>query len=410
MKKVLFIGLGESSHTSSWIALLRGSNLDYRLFALPTGALPDSKEIPTYLSAHRFVRKPNGYATITIPFSGRVRSFWVSFKFLFFQYRGVSGFLTSLKEGSRHKSKEISSRESLRAVLERFSPDVVHTFGIFNSSTLYLSVADEFPGISWVCQVRGGPDLELNIYDDEKRPELYEVLRTANFIICDSLSNYELVEELGIPSSKFPLGVMSGTGGMDVEGMLKGLSAPQQSQNRVVVLPKAYETNTSKATSIFEAMNMAWDSIKPVSFVLLWMEQEDLKLWMKKVLRPEIIENLTIYGRLPRAQVLEIVREARVLLAPSLMDGIPNSMLEAMTLGAIPIVSPLKSIRTFVTDENVIFARNLFPEEIASALKEGLDDSVKNKLRISKNFELIKENYDRREIASRVVQFYNECD
>jgi glycosyltransferase involved in cell wall biosynthesis len=154
---------------------------------------------------------------------------------------------------------------------------------------------------------------------------------------------------------------------------------------------------------------MAWDSIKPVSFVFLWMEQEDVKLWMKKVLRPEIIENLTIYGRLPRAQALEIVREARILLAPSLMDGIPNSMLEAMTLGAIPIVSPLKSIRTFVTDENVIFARNLFPEEIASALKEGLEDSDKNRLRISKNFELIKENYDRCKISSRVVQFYNEC-
>ena len=140
------------------------------------------------------------------------------------------------------------------------------------------------------------------------------------------------------------------------------------------------------------------------------MEQEDLKLWMKKVLRPEIIENLTIYGRLPRAEALEILREARVLLAPSLMDGIPNSMLEAMTLGAVPIVSPLKSIRTFVTDENVIFARNLFPEAIATALKEGLEDSVKNKLRISKNFELIKENYNRREVASRVVRFYNECD
>ena len=409
MKKILFIGLGESSHTSSWITLLSGSNLDYRLFALPTGALPDSQEIPTYLSAHRFIRKPKGYTTIAIPVSGRVKSFWVSFKSFFFHYNGVSGFLTRLKECSRHKSKELSSIESLRAVLKKFSPDVVHTFGIFNSSTLYLSIANEFPGISWVCQVRGGPDLELNIYDDQKRSELYEVLCTANFVICDSLSNYELLEELGIPSFKFPLGVISGTGGMDFEGMLKGLSAPQLSQNRVVVLPKAYEAGTSKITSIFEAMNMAWDSIKPVSFVFLWMEQEDVKLWMKKVLRPEIIENLTIYGRLPRAQALEIVREARILLAPSLMDGIPNSMLEAMTLGAIPIVSPLKSIRTFVTDENVIFARNLFPEEIASALKEGLEDSDKNRLRISKNFELIKENYDRCKISSRVVQFYNEC-
>ena len=36
---------------------------------------------------------------------------------------------------------------------------------------------------------------------------------------------------------------------------------------------------------------------------------------------------------------------ARVMLAPSLVDGTPNSMFEAMASGALPIVSPLETIR-----------------------------------------------------------------
>ena len=61
--------------------------------------------------------------------------------------------------------------------------------------------------------------------------------------------------------------------------------------------------------------------------------------------------------------------KSRVVLAPSVVDGIPNILFEAMATGAFPIVSPLETITTVVNDEeNVLFARNLYPTEIADAL------------------------------------------
>jgi hypothetical protein len=39
---------------------------------------------------------------------------------------------------------------------------------------------------------------------------------------------------------------------------------------------------------------------------------------------------------------------SRVMLAPSLVDGIPNSLYAAMACGAFPIVSPLDTITTVV--------------------------------------------------------------
>jgi hypothetical protein len=237
------------------------------------------------------------------------------------------------------------------------------------------------------------------------------VLQTANHVICDSQSNYDLVNKIGIDKNKFPLGVVSGTGGMDIRGISQGHFREPYLQNRVVIWPKAYEAISSKATPVFEAINLAWESIKPVKFIFLWMEQEELKLWMKKTLYPEIMEHVTIYGRLPRDRVFDLLVKADVLLAPSLMDGIPNSMLEAMTLGVLPIVSPLTSIKTLVNEkDNVLFARNLYPEEIASALKEALTPSPENQRKIINNFDLIRKNYDREQVAQRVIQFYNNCD
>ena len=50
--KILFIGLGESSHTHSWIDLLEEADFNVRLFALPTGNPPPDWKVKTYLTAY----------------------------------------------------------------------------------------------------------------------------------------------------------------------------------------------------------------------------------------------------------------------------------------------------------------------------------------------------------------------
>src|SRR5437764_13444078 len=48
--KILFIGFTESSHTHSWINLLDCSELNVRLFGLPSAVPPDDFKVRTYVT------------------------------------------------------------------------------------------------------------------------------------------------------------------------------------------------------------------------------------------------------------------------------------------------------------------------------------------------------------------------
>ena len=98
---------------------------------------------------------------------------------------------------------------------------------------------------------------------------------------------------------------------------------------------------------------------------------------------------------------------ARVMLAPSLVDGTPNSMFEAMATGAFPILSPLDTIRPLVRDGcNVLFARNLYPDEIGEALVRAMTDDVLVDIAAERNLALVRELADRHAIRPRVVGLY----
>ncbi len=97
------------------------------------------------------------------------------------------------------------------------------------------------------------------------------------------------------------------------------------------------------------------------------------------------------------------------MLAPSLVDGVPNSLYEAMACGSFPIVSPLETITTLVENgRNVLFARNLYPEEIADSLVRAMTDDRLVDNAATLNVEIVTRLADRREIERRVVDYYGK--
>ena len=309
------------------------------------------------------------------------------------------------------KPKAASPEEWLGQIIQDWQPDVIHTLGLDPASTFYSQVRERFnlAGLGkWVIQVRGGPDLALHRFLPDHVEKIKRVFVECDQVIADNQCNYDYAIDLGLAEHKIaPGGVVPGTGGIDIPSFEKGRWSGNPSQRqRMIVWPKTYEAPSSKALPVFEAIKIAWERIKPCRIEMLWVVQPEIEMWFQ-TLPKEIRSSCHIQAHIPRDQALDLFCQARVMLAPSLTDGVPNSLYEAMAAGAFPIVSPLETILPVVENErNVLFARNLYPQEIADALVRTMNDNQLVDIASQRNLELVRKLADRSVIRPRVIAFY----
>jgi glycosyltransferase involved in cell wall biosynthesis len=388
--RILFVGFGEGTHTHSWIDLLEGSPFNVRLFALPTLTLPpDDWAVRTYVSGVPSRRLDRARRRSLHP-PGRLG--WA-----------VRHLRAAVQGGG-----EAVVERWLARVLREWRPDIVHTLGLDPAGLLFLRTRQQHDigcAPRWVLQLRGGSDLTLSRHDPVLRPSIQAALVDCDQLVSDNLVNFEWAREMGVRDEQLAaIAPVPGTGGIDVAS-IASIAALPPAQRRTIVLPKGYDTRWSKATPIFEALRMTWERIAPCRVHLLAASSE-IRAWALS-LPGEIRAAMTIEDRIPRRRALELIATARVMVAPSLIDGIPNTMYEAMAGGALPVLSPLDTIRPLVEDgRNVLFARNLYPDEIAAAVLRAMSDDELVERAARENLVLVRRLADRLQIRPQVIGFY----
>ena len=390
--KILFIGLAESTHTQSWIDLLDRSELNVRLFALPSGLPPEDWPVRTYVTQGTAVNLDPKTRTRLYPRS-------LSGRFLFRLFAHFFLDATSNLE-----------ERWLAKIIRQWRPDIIHTLGMDPAGYFYFNARKRYDlgGVGkWVLQLRGGSDLTLSRLDPEVSPRISQVLSECNQLLSDNRENFNFALEMGLKKEKISgLGTVPGTGGIDVTSFSKAWHG-RPSTRRIILWPKAYECPWSKALPVFDAIKLIWDQIQPCKIYMLAMNPE-ARMWYW-ALPEHIRKNCCIEDRIPRERVLELMVQARVMLAPSLVDGTPNSMFEAMAAGAFPILSPLDTIRPiFEKEGTVLFARNLLPHEIAEALRQAMTDDALVDRAAERNLEVVSKIADRSKIRPRVIDYYQK--
>jgi len=387
--RILFIGLGESTHTHAWIDLLNAAPVNVRLFALPSGLPPHDWPVRTYVTATTDAHLEPAMR-VRLYAADRARRY---------PKKGYARFLL------RGPSLE---ERWLAQVIREWCPDIIHTLGLDPAGVFYHRVRRAFSLETigkWVLQTRGGSDLALTRFDPDRAPALAAVMRDCDQLLSDNEQNFTIARDLGVrPEQIASIGVVPGTGGIDVDHLASAADGAPSSR-RIIVWPKAYDCPWSKSLPVLEALTSCWDRIAPCEVHMLAMQPET-RMWFH-ALPAHIKAACRIDERVPRRELLTLMGRARVMLAPSLVDGTPNSLFEAMATGAFPIVSPLETIRPIVRDgENVLFARNLYPNEIADALVRAMCDDalVDNAGRV--NRDAVRRLADRSSIGPRVVKWY----
>ncbi len=388
--RILFIGHPSSTHTHSWVDNVSGS-FNVRLFGLPTGYPPSNWPVRTYVT---FIHLPEGLNPDTRrwlhPTPEDIR----------LQQTAHPSFV----------APAASYQEWLVKIIEEWQPHVVHTFGLDPASFLLCAIKDshDLPSsFTWVVQARGGPDLALNRLLSQYSLKITDVLRNCDQFIADNAQNYEYARELGLDQRKVSsLGVVPGTGGIDVDKLSSMWSGPTSKRERIILWPKAYEGPQSKALPVFEAIRLSWDRIAPCTILMTAAIQEEIYQWYQ-TLPEKIRKSCSLTDRIPRSEIFRVMVKSRVVLSPSLLDGIPNLLYEAMATGSFPIFSPLETIVDIVESEkNLLYARNLYPEEIAHALDRAMNDDPLVDAAALHNMNLVKERADRRLIVPKIISYY----
>jgi len=181
---------------------------------------------------------------------------------------------------------------------------------------------------------------------------------------------------------------------------------PSQKE-RLILWPKAYNCIQSDGMVVVEALRLALPRIGKFRLIAT-AATPDVEYWFNDFLSaygPQV----EIHSRLPREELLEIYRSARVLLVPSLSDGVPNSMYEAMASHTVPILSPLDTLLPlFVNNVHTIYASNLDAQAIADALVSAMNDDVLADSIATTNRARLPSLAGRSFVRDRVVGMYRE--
>jgi glycosyltransferase involved in cell wall biosynthesis len=97
------------------------------------------------------------------------------------------------------------------------------------------------------------------------------------------------------------------------------------------------------------------------------------------------------------------------MVSPAIHDGTPNTLLESMASGVLPVVGDLDSIREWVRDgENGLLVNPRDPRAVAQGIVRGLKDRKLRLAAAKMNSELIAERADYETNMVLAENFYQQ--
>jgi glycosyltransferase involved in cell wall biosynthesis len=304
----------------------------------------------------------------------------------------------------------IAGRFLARAI-RTWKPDIIQAIGIRYAAYFTHHVRTAF-GVGHIGRFvvqDWGPDLTMDRLLEEYRPRIRAILQACDGYLSDNAYNLDVAVSLGLRSDRLaPAGPVLASGGIDAAVLGRSAAVGPSRRERIVLWPKAYNCPQAVAYPVFEAFKLCWDRIQPCALRLTAVCQEEVRLWFAAL--PEAIRARSVLeGRIDRRTFLGALGQSRVMLAPTMSDGMPNVLPEAMAMGAVPIVSPLPSITAHFGEENTLFARNLYPHEIADALVTAMTDDDRAEAMARANVRRLASGlFDRAATRERMLAYYRD--
>lgn len=336
--KILLVADGRSPITRGWISTIQP--LGYQISLIST--FPCQPIEGTSLEAVL----PLAYASlagsqvdaVARP-EVRKRSKLGAFRSLFQPLRYYLGPLTLPFFASRFKE-----------IFSRVEPDLVHALRIPFEGMLATNLTEEVPLLvsTW------GNDLTLHAKGSPLMAWLTRrALARADGLFSDTQRDIRLAMEWGLKPDR-PVLTIPGNGGLDLN-KLHGLpitptAKPDYLKNRnpVIINPRGFRPGSVHQDVFFQSLPAVISEYPNAIFLCMGMQGQVEAI--RQVHALGIENNVVLLPYLPQTELWDLYRQSQVYVSLSSHDGTPNTLLEAMALGCLPVCGNIESIREWITD------------------------------------------------------------
>lgn len=285
----------------------------------------------------------------------------------------------------------------LRGIIARVQPDLVHAMRIPYEGML---AADAYAGVPLLVSVWGN-DFTLHAPSTAlMRHYTSWTMQVAHALHADCRRDVRLSRAWGFGADK-PSLITPGNGGVKTEIFH---AAAEPVEEPVVINPRGVRAYVRNDV-FFQAIPLVLSKRPDAKFIGMSMAGDPQA--MKWVRRLDIGHAVQLLPAVPHVAMAEALRGAQVMVSPSVHDGTPNSLLEAMACGCLPIAGDLESIREWITNgQNGLLADATDPCSLAQAILEGLENKNLRRQAAGLNRAIIKERAEYTQCMSIAEKFY----
>lgn len=262
---------------------------------------------------------------------------------------------------------EETSSNAFKKVISKIQPDIVHSFEMQSCSYPIFEAMEANPNIKWIYSCWGS---DLFYYSNIKfhKNKINQVLNRVNYLITDCNRDYEIAKSNGFKG--LFLGIIPGGTGFKMNQLKERFSIKE----RKIILVKGYEHKFGRGLNVIKAIHKLETELINYQVVVFGAHNPVID-YIEKNNLPYIV-----YDRhgLNHSDLLTIMGKSLIYIGNSISDGMPNTLLEAIVMGAFPIQSNPGNVTEEIIDnkKNGLLISN--PEDI-NEIKNLISFAIENK-------------------------------
>lgn len=300
---------------------------------------------------------------------------------------------------NKYNERDLSS--FVKKKIKEIRPDVVQSFVLQSGAYPLLEIMKEFPDIKWIFSAWGN-DLYFRQQNEKDLHNIQKTLPRIDYMFADCKRDFGVALNHGF-KGKF-LGAFPGGGGYDLEKWNKHFM-PFHLRNIITI--KGYQGKLGRGIKILEALLPLQERLKNYNIIVFggnkiieeFIENSGLSKW----------SNFSNLGHLPHDNVLALMGASRIYIGNSISDGMPNTLLEAVVMGAYPIQSNPGGATSELIQHGrggLLIKNPEDSEEIKDLLIRAFENPDKIKKEIEYNLVHVRPKLNRDLIKSHVLKKY----